>query len=76
MTPPDDPDDGLGRSQFGRYWTGAAISSYGSAVKSVAVPVLVIDRLHASSIETAMVNAAQLFPYALLGFVVGAYVDR
>lgn len=74
MTPPDDRDDDPGRSQFGRYW--AAISSYGTAVTSVAMPVLVTDQLHASPVETSMVNAAQLVPYALLGFVVGAYVDR
>lgn len=64
------------RSQFGRYWAAAAITSYGTAVTSVAMPVLVIEQLHASPVQTSVANAAQLVPYAALGLVAGAYVDR
>ncbi len=64
------------RSSFARYWTAAAISSFGSAVTAVAMPVLVIQLLGATPFEVGAVNAAQFVPYALLGLIAGAYTDR
>ena len=64
------------RSSFIRYWTAAAISSFGSAVTAVAMPVLVVQQLAATPFEVGVVNAAQLVPYAVLGLIAGAYTDR
>lgn len=64
------------RSPFLRYWTAAAISSFGSAVTAVAMPVLVVQLLGATPFEVGVVNAAQFVPYALLGLVAGVYTDR
>ncbi|MHB1432509.1 MAG: MFS transporter [Streptosporangiaceae bacterium] len=64
------------RSSFARFWTAAAISSFGSAVTAVAMPVLVIQLLGATPFEVGVVNAAQYAPYALLGLLAGAYTDR
>ena len=64
------------RSSFARYWTAAAISSVGSAVTAVAMPVLVVQLLGATPFEVGAVNAAQFVPYALLGLVAGVYTDR
>ena len=64
------------RSSFARYWTAAAISSIGSAVTAVAMPVLVVQLLGATPFEVGVVNAAQFVPYALLGLTAGAYTDR
>jgi MFS family permease len=64
------------RSSFGRYWTAAAISSVGSAVTAVAMPVLVIQLLAAAPFEVGVVNAAEFLPYALLGIIAGVYTDR
>lgn len=64
------------RSSFLRYWTAAAISSFGSAVTAVAMPVLVVQLLDATPLEVGVVNAAQFVPYAVLGFLAGAYTDR
>ena len=61
---------------FRPYWSAATVSSFGSAVSAVAVPVLVVTVLHASPFEVGLVNAAQFLPYALFGLIVGAYVDR
>ena len=61
---------------FRSYWAAATVSSFGSAVSAVAVPVLVVTVLHASPFEVGLVNAAQFLPYALFGLIVGAYVDR
>ncbi|WP_418001853.1 MFS transporter [Mycobacterium sp. PDNC021] len=64
------------RSSFIRYWTAAAISSFGSAVTAVAMPVLVVQLLGATPFEVGVVNAAQLVPYTVLGFIAGAFIDR
>jgi MFS family permease len=61
---------------FGRYWAAATISSFGTAVTTVAMPVLVIQELHASLFSVGVVNAAQFVPYAVLGLVAGVYADR
>ncbi|MGU3411145.1 MFS transporter [Microbacterium sp. M1A1_1b] len=61
---------------FRPYWSAATVSSFGSAISAVAVPVLVVTVLHASPFEVGLVNAAQFLPYALFGLIVGAYVDR
>jgi len=61
---------------FLRYWTAAAISSFGTAVTTVAMPVLVVQVLKATPLEVGIVNAAQFVPYALLGILAGVYTDR
>jgi MFS family permease len=61
---------------FRAYWSAATVSSFGSAVSAVAIPVLVVTVLHATPFEVGLVNAAQFLPYALFGLIVGAYVDR
>jgi MFS family permease len=64
------------RSSFARYWTAATISSFGTAVSAVAIPVLVVKTLHAPPFEVGVVRAAQFVPYALLGLIAGVYTDR
>lgn len=64
------------RSSFGRYWAAATISSFGTAVTAVAMPVLVVQLLHATPFEVGVVNAAQFVPYALLGLIAGVFTDR
>lgn len=61
---------------FARYWTAAAISSFGTAVTAVAMPVLVVQTLDASPLEVGIVNAAQFVPYAVLGLLAGVWTDR
>lgn len=64
------------RSSFARYWTASALSSFGSAVTTVALPVLVVEVLGATPLEVGVVNAAQFVPYALIGMIAGVYTDR
>ncbi|MFC8680747.1 MFS transporter [Microbacterium ureisolvens] len=61
---------------FARYWTAAAISSFGTALTAVAMPVLVVQILGATPLEVGIVGAAQFLPYAVLGMFAGAYTDR
>ncbi|WP_109208848.1 MULTISPECIES: MFS transporter [Microbacterium] len=64
------------RTAFARYWTAAAISSFGTALTAVAMPVLVVQILGATPLEVGIVGAAQFLPYAVLGMFAGAYTDR
>ncbi|WP_199424322.1 MFS transporter [Actinotalea solisilvae] len=61
---------------FGRYWAAAATSAFGTAVTAVALPVLVVQELGATPLEVGLVSAAQLVPYAVVGLLAGAYIDR
>ena len=63
-------------SSWYRFWAAATISSIGSAVTAVAMPVLVVQQLGATPFEVGVVNAAQFVPYAILGLIAGVYVDR
>jgi len=67
--------DGI-RPAFARYWVAAGLSSIGSAITAIAMPVLVVQLLGASPFEVGVVNAAQFVPYAALGLVAGVYVDH
>lgn len=61
---------------FARFWVADAISSLGTAVTAAAMPVLVVQVLHATPAQVGIVNAAQFLPYALLGLLAGVYTDR
>jgi MFS family permease len=61
---------------FARYFSAVAIGAFGTALTTVALPVLVVDVLNAAPYEVGIVAAAQFVPYALLGLLAGVYVDR
>ncbi|MDL9978242.1 MFS transporter [Microbacterium sp. ASV49] len=61
---------------FARYWVAVAISAFGSAVTAVAMPVLVVQVLHATPVQVGIVNATQILPYAVIGLFAGVVVDR
>lgn len=61
---------------FVRYWTASTTGSFGTAVSTVAIQVLVVQVLVATPAEVGFVNAARVLPYAFLGLFVGVVVDR
>jgi MFS family permease len=65
-----------GDRDFAKYWASATVSSLGSAVTTVAMPVLVVRYLSATSFEVGLVNAAQLLPYLVWGLLAGVFIDR
>jgi MFS family permease len=73
---PGEPTSIWREPAFPRYWTAATISSFGTAVTAVALPVLIVEVLGASPVELGVVNAAQFVPYAVLGVFAGVLVDR
>lgn len=61
---------------FARFWTASTLSSVGTSVTSVALPVIVVTLLHASPLEVGYVNAAPLAAYTVLGLFAGMLIDR
>ncbi len=66
----------LGRPEFARFWTAAALSVFGTFVTSVALAVLAVVDLGASGTEVGLLNAARWLPYLLFGLLAGVIVDR
>jgi MFS family permease len=64
----DDPD-------FRRYWWSRVLSTGGTSVTLVALPVLVF-RLTGSTLLTGLVSALEAAPYLLFGLLAGALSDR
>jgi MFS family permease len=62
-------------SDFRRYWLARALSTTGSMVTAIALPVLVY-RLSGSTVLTAVVTALESAPYLLTGLFAGALADR
>ncbi|WP_188037818.1 MFS transporter, partial [Actinotalea sp. JY-7885] len=61
---------------FGRLWTAATASAFGSYVTVLAVQVLVVEVLDGDAVDVGLVNAARWLPYLLVGLLVGVLVDR
>lgn len=61
---------------FRRFWTGEAISGFGSYVTLIALQTFVVLDLGGGATETGWLNAARWLPYLAVGLVVGALVDR
>jgi len=64
------------RRTFRLLWIGETTSQLGSAVTTVALPLLAAESLHASAFEVALLTAATWLPWLLIGLLAGAWVDR
>jgi MFS family permease len=61
---------------FGLFWAGESISGFGSAITTVALPLVAVSTLHASTGLVALLTAANWLPWLLIGLPAGAWVDR
>lgn len=61
---------------FWRFWTGSTISSLGTAVTTVALPLTAVSVVHASTFGVAMITAAGQLPWLALGLPAGVVVTR
>ncbi|HEX9625160.1 MAG TPA: MFS transporter [Streptosporangiaceae bacterium] len=66
----------LWQRNFGLLWFGESISGVGSAMASVAVPLLAIAVLKAGPFAVSALTAAAYLPWLLIGLPAGAWVDR
>lgn len=71
------PIGGLLRQRnFALLWSGETVSSIGSAMAAVAVPLLAVVVLRAGTFAVSALTAAAYLPWLLIGLPVGAWVDR
>ena len=61
---------------FRLLWIGQTTSKLGSSVTSVALPLVAVATLHASTFQVALLSAAAWLPWLLIGLPAGAWVDR
>ena len=62
--------------EFAKMWAGETISVVGSQFSSVAIPILAVDVLGATTLQVGILNALSLLPFPLFGLLVGVWADR
>ena len=65
-----------GHGDFRRLWAGETVSELGSQVTVLAVPLLAVRVLHATTFEVGALAAASTAAFLLVGLPAGAWVDR
>jgi len=66
----------LRHREFRLLWTGETISSAGNAMAAVAMPLLAVTALRASTFTVGGLLAASYVPWLILGLPAGAWLDR
>lgn len=61
---------------YGRLWSAAVTSAFGTYITALAIQVLIVDTLDGSGTDVGLVNAARWLPYLLFGLLAGSLVDR
>lgn len=61
---------------YTRLWVGQSISQLGSQVTLVALPLVAITMLKASTFEVGVLAAAETLPFLLVGLPAGVWIDR
>jgi Na+/melibiose symporter-like transporter len=74
---PPRPRGGLLRHRdFRLLWAAQTVSGIGSNVTTVALPLVAVAVLDASTFQVAVLTAAAWLPWLVIGLPVGAWVDR
>jgi MFS family permease len=63
-------------SVFWTYWSASTVSSVGSAVTSVALPLVAVTVLHATAFEVGLLAAASYVAWIVIGLPAGVLVGR
>ena len=66
----------LRNPDFVRLWTAESVSQLGSQVSLLALPLLAIKTLHASTFSVGALSAVEFAPFLLVGLPAGVVVDR
>ncbi|MFI1580184.1 MFS transporter [Embleya sp. NPDC020630] len=61
---------------FRLLWFGETTGKFGASVTGVAMPLIAISTLDASTFEIGLLSAAAWLPWLLIGLPVGVWVDR
>jgi MFS family permease len=61
---------------FRLFWLGQTTSRFGSAITTLALPLVAVGTLDASTLHVALLQAAVWLPWLLIGLPAGVWVDR
>jgi MFS family permease len=61
---------------FRRLWIGETVSQFGTMVSQLALPLVAILVVHATTLEVGLLEAFQTVPFLLVGLPAGAWVER
>ena len=61
---------------FRLLWCGETAGKFGASVTGVAMPLVAVSTLHASTFEVGLLSAAAWAPWLIIGLPVGVCVDR
>src|SRR3981081_3771724 len=61
---------------FVKLWAGQSVSRLGTEVSRLAIPLVAIDVLHATTFEVGALAAMETLPFLLVAWPAGAWVDR
>ena len=59
-----------------KLWTGQSISEFGSQISQLAIPLLALYELHATTFEFAVLGVLGFMPFILFALPAGVWVDR
>ena len=61
---------------FRRLWVGESVSQFGTQISYLALPLVAVKILHATTFEVGLLTAASFAAFLLIGLPAGAWVDR
>ncbi|SBT45419.1 MFS transporter [Micromonospora auratinigra] len=61
---------------YARFWTADTVSTFGTYLTTMALPILAIVALDAGDTEVGLLNGARWTPYLLFGLLAGVVADR
>ncbi|HEX8095312.1 MFS transporter [Jatrophihabitans sp.] len=62
--------------EFRRLWIGESVSQFGSTISQLALPLVAILIVHASTFEVGLLVTFQMAAFLVVGLPAGAWVDR
>lgn len=65
-----------GHRDFNLLWGGETVSELGSQVSLLAIPLLAVKTLHATTFEMGLLTAASTAAFLIVGLPAGVWVDR
>ncbi|TCO35942.1 putative MFS family arabinose efflux permease [Kribbella steppae] len=64
------------RGEFRKLWVGQLVSASGSAITTVALPLVAVVTLDASAVDMGVLAALTVLPHLAFGLPAGVWVDR
>jgi MFS family permease len=61
---------------FRRLWIGETVSQFGTQISQLALPLVAILVLHASTFQVGLLTTLEMLAFLLIGLPAGAWVDR